>query len=92
MKEKRFQIAINDSKMNCGNIVKNKHITCSTSSEYIRNIPAVLNIKKTGDEIDLSKVAAKKKSYARRWDLDYKDNFKSMLAMRAKQLLSNKIP
>ena len=47
--------------MNCRNIVKNKYITCSTSSEYIRSIPDVLNIKKTGDEIDLSKVATRKK-------------------------------
>ena len=78
--------------MNCRNIVKNKYITCSTSSEYIRSIPNVLNIKKTADEIDLSKVATKKKSYARRWHLGYKDNFRSMLAMRTRQLLSNKIP
>ena len=50
-KEKRYQIAVDDSRMNCGKIENNKNKTCSLTSEYVRSIPDVFNIKKSGDEI-----------------------------------------
>lgn len=37
--------------MNCGKIENNKNKTCSLTSEYVRSIPDVFNIKKSGDEI-----------------------------------------
>ena len=58
LKEKRYQIAVDDSRMNCGKIENNKYKTCSLTSEYVRSIPDVFNIKKSGDEIKKKKKKA----------------------------------
>ena len=66
LKEKRYQIAVDDSRMNCGKIENNKYKTCSLTSEYVRSIPDVFNIEKSGDEIKKKE----KKSYRKKANQD----------------------